>query len=181
MTLIPTASLTVWRTRARRGALSKLRSLLEFRAMMPDYRDEAVLMQAYKEAAEAMMIAPGTLRDDMARIREYSAEKLVYWLSNGLSFDHLETANRLAEVAKKTPERLLNEAIDPGNATGDAMTVKELTAFATAEIPHSGRGNVYRIVSLFDKLQKEIYKATWDELKQARFTDWWSAGEEFRS
>lgn len=181
MTLIPTGTLQVWRTRARRSSLSKLRSLLEFRDMAPEYKAEGVLMQAYREAAEAMTCSPETLRFDMNLIREYPAEQLVYWLSNGLSFDHLAAANRLAEAARKTPARLLNEAIDPGNATGAPMTVDELEVFATGELPHSERARTYRIVLMFDKLQKAIYQASWDVAKQSRFTDWWSAGEEFRS
>jgi hypothetical protein len=181
MTLISTDTLAVWRTRARRSSLAKLRSLLEFRELVPEFKAEGVLMQAYGEAAENMLMASETLRDYMGRIREYPAEKLTHWLSGGLSFDHLATANRLAEAAHKTPEQLLDEALDPGNANGGPMTVDELATFATGELPHSDRARTYRIVLMFDKLQKAIYQVSWDASKQTRFTDWWSAGEEFRS
>lgn len=181
MTIIPSGMLMRWSTRARRGSLSKLHTLLEFRDLCKSegYKDENCLMQAYKEAAEAMMIAPETLRDDMGKIRNYPARRLMYWLSNGLSFDHLETANRLAEVAKKTPEKLLNEALDPGNATGQPMTVNELTLFAIGEVPQSSRPHVYRLVVLFDKLRKFPTQYKWDELKAMRFTEWLELGKEF--
>lgn len=169
-----------WRTRARRNTLSKLKSLLEFRELVEEYKAENVLMHAYKEAAEAMLCAPETLRDDMGKIREYPKEKLVYWLSNGLSFDHLETANKLAEAARKTPAKLLDQAIDPGNGSGDPMTVKELTAFACGELPQSTSYRTLKLVAEFERLKKVLYKQDWKPDKLARFDEWWSAGEEFR-
>lgn len=181
VTLIPLSTKTVWRQRARRGALSKLKTLLEFRELMPEYKAEGVLMQAYKEASEAMMCAPETLRDDMGKVREYSREDLVRWLSNGLSFDHLETANRLAEVAHKTPAQLLNEALDPGNATGEPMTVDELAIYATGELSHNSRRGVIQMVIMFDKLRKFPNRFNWDEIKTMRFTDWLDLGKEFLS
>jgi len=181
MMFIPAETKTVWRQRARRGALSKLKSLLEFREMIADYKAEHVLMEAYKEAAEAMLIAPETLRDDMGKIREYSRENLVRWLSSGLSFDHLETANRLAEAAKKTPAQLLNEAIDPGNATGETMTVDELAVYAIGELPHNSRRAVIQMTIMFDRLRKFPTRFKWDEIKTGRFTDWLDLGKEFLS
>lgn len=177
MTLIPTVTLERWHVTARRNALVKLEMLLEFRAMMPDFKAENVLMEAYKEAAEAMLISPETLRDDMGKIREYQEEQLRYWIDNGVSFDHMEKAAQLAEIAHKTPARLLDECIDPGNANGDTMTVKELIAFALGEKPKPR--HTLGLVVMFDRLRKFPTNYGWDIEKTTRFTSWLDAGKEF--
>lgn len=179
MMLIPLSTLTVWRTRARRGALSKLKSLLEFRELARDFKAEGVLMQAYTDAAQAMLCSAETLRDDMGKIREYSEAQLIYWITNGVSFDHLETANRLAEVAKKTPAQLLNEAIDPGNATGATMTVKELKSHALGEINNTHKPYIYKLIVFFERLGKLPSEYNWGIEKTDRFMSWLGSGKEF--
>lgn len=180
MTLIPTGTLDRWRTRARRGALLKLKSLLEFRDLIKTegYREEGVLMQAYKEAAEAMLIAAGTLRDDMANIREYPEDKLIYWITNGVSFDHLEKSNQLAEIAHKAPATLLDECIDPGGEAGETLTVRELTALALGEVPQPMKASTYRLTAIFSQLRK-FHTDTWSDDKTTRFNTWLDAGQEF--
>lgn len=176
--LIPAATLTRWQTRARRGALSTLKSLLEFRELVPDFRAEAVLMQAYQDAAKAMMIATDTLRDLMGKIREYPEGQLIFWINNGVSFDHMEKANQLAEIAHKTPAALLNEAVNPGNATGETMTVRELTAYALGEVAQPMKAITYRRVTLWNSLGK-FPTTGWDDDKVSRFAEWREAGREF--
>lgn len=178
MTLIPLTTLDRWRTRARRGALLKLKTLLEFRELVDEYRAEAVLMQAYREAAEAMLISPETLRDDMHKIREYPEMKLVYWIANGVSFDHLEKANALAEIAQKTPAALLDEAIDLGNASGETMTVRELVGHALGEVAQPMKPFTYRRAVIWNQLGK-FPTDGWDDGKVSRFNEWREAGKEF--
>jgi hypothetical protein len=176
--LIPAETLSRWRTRARRGALMKLKSLLEFRELVDEFRAEAVLMQAYKEASESMLIAVDTLRDDMYKIRDYPADRLVYWLENGVSFDHLERAARLSDVAHKPPAQLLDEAIELGNETGQTMTAAELTSHAMSEVEKPMKLIVYRRTVIYNRLGK-FPTTGFDDAKLARFNDWREAGREF--
>ena len=175
--MIDPITLDRWTKRARRGALSKLASLLEFRELMADFRAENVLMEAYAEASVAMCCSAETLRGDMGIIREYSRDDLVYWLSNGVLFDHIEKANQLAELAHKFPAQLLNECIDPGNAVGDTMTVKELQAFALGE--RKIHPAVYRFNILFSRLLKFPSELNWSDEKTGRYESWLEVGKEF--
>jgi hypothetical protein len=165
--VIDTATLSRWMRRARRGALNKLVNLLEFRAMIAEFREEGVLMEAYTEAAAAMLCSDFTLRRNIGVIREYTKNDLVRWIRNGVSFDHFEKAAELAELAKKTPLQLLNECIDPGNATGDTMTVKELQSFALGEqVIHPA---VYRFNVLYTRLCNLHNGLRWPEEKIERY------------
>jgi len=128
--LIPHSRREETRLRAKQGALGELESLLQFREDMDDWKAEGRLMQAYAEQAADMMIAKDTLRRKIATIRNYSAENLVRWITNGVSFEHMETANTLYEMAKKTPEQLLNECIELCDGQGRVLTVDQLTAHA---------------------------------------------------
>jgi hypothetical protein len=165
--VIDTATLSRWTRRSRRGALNKLVNLLEFRVMIPDFRAEGVLMEAYAEAAAAMLCSDFTLRRNIGIIREYTKSDLVHWIQNGVSFDHFEKAAELAEFAHKTPLQLLNECIDPGNATGDTMTVKELQAFALGEqVIHPA---IYRFNVLYTRLCNLHNGLNWNEDKIERY------------
>ena len=175
--LIDAATAARWSRRARRGALSKLRSLLEFRDMMDDFRAENVLMQAYAEAAIIMVCSADTLRADIANIREYSEADLVRWIENKVSFDHMEKANSLAELAHKTPMQLLNECIDPGNAVGDTMTVRELQSFALGE--QKIHPAVYRWNVVLGRLRNFPTQLQWDDEKTGRYEAWLETGREF--
>ena len=181
MTLIPTKFRERTRTRSRRGALSKLKSLLEFRDLVKaeGYREEGVLMQAYKEQAEDMMISPETLRDDMGKIREYPAEKLVYWISNGVSFDHMEKAGRVAELANLTPAALMDEAVTIGNADGKTMTVDEMVSHALGVVETPKRNGIYHFIPLLERLGKFPTRFKWDSEKTERYNGWLDAGKEF--
>ena len=165
--MINPATLLRWSSRSRRGALNKLVNLLEFRVMIPDFRAEGVLMEAYAEASAAMLCSADTLRREIGVIREYTKTDLVRWIRNGVSFDHFEKAAELAELAHKTPLQLLNECIDPGNATGDTMTVRELQAFALGEqVIHPA---VYRFNVLYSRLCKLPTALRWPEEKTERY------------
>lgn len=173
MTFIPASVLDKWRTTSRKTALVKLANLLEFRDILTENKtrngDRVPLMELYREAAEAMLISDETLRHDMAAIREYPDVDLLRWIDNGVSFDHFRKANDLAEIAKKTPAQLLNECIDPGNATGQTMTVNELCAHALGEKqmpPAHVQG-----IGLLSKLANFPARFKWDESKTRAFLD----------
>lgn len=167
--MIDQKTLSRWATRARRSAYNKLVNLLEFREMIPDFKAEGVLMEAYKEAGAAMMISPETLRRDIATIREYSKQDLVRWIRQGVSFDHLDTANSLYEIAHKSPKQLIEECIDPGNATGETMTVPELTAFALGE--REIHPAVYQVNVWISRLCNFPTVLGWADEKRARFDE----------
>jgi hypothetical protein len=177
-TLIPGEMLDKWRGRARASDLLKLKNLIEFRTLKEEFKIEGVLMQAYKEAAEAMMLAPETLRDLIGKIRNYPEARLISWIENGISFDHLEKANTLAELAHKTPAQLLDEAVEFGNGTGAPMTVRELTSHAMSEVPSALKAITYRRVSIYQQLSR-FPTDGWSEEKQARFIKWRDEGKEF--
>lgn len=181
MTLIPEGMRERWRTRARRGALNTLKSLLEFRELIVSegYREEGVLMQAYSEAAEDMLMAPETLRDYMGKIREYPRQTLVYWLSNGLSFDHLEKANSIAELAQRTPAQLLDEAIEVGNENGETMTVNQMVSFALGVVDRQKRSIIYHFIPLYERLGKFPTRFKFDAEKTKEYMQWLDAGRKF--
>jgi hypothetical protein len=164
-TLIPAKTLARWTAISRRSALGKLSTLIEFRELIEDARAEGILMEVYAEAAGAMLCAPDTLRHDIGIIRGYAADTLINWISHGVSFDHIRTANELAEIAHKTPAKLLDECIDPGNSEGKVMTVDELELLALGEKKRNPAA--VQINYLFDRLGK--LANGWDERKQTAF------------
>lgn len=135
--------------------------------MIPDLKAEGVLMEAYAEACIPMGCSADTLRRDIGVIREYSKKDLVRFIRAGVSFDHFDTANGLAELAHKAPLQLLNEAVDPGNAVGDTMSVRELTAYALGErqIPPQ----VYRFNLVFERLCNFPTQLGWSQEKTERW------------
>lgn len=175
-TLIPAETLRTWKQRSYRSALLKLTSLLELRPLIEDAKAEGqrVLMQMYSEAADAMMVHPDTVRADLAIIRNYSPDKLMYWLSNRVSFAHIETANQYAEIAKKTPAQLLDEAIQLGDETGETMTVSKLIAFALGEKKHEPA--TFRANALFSRLGKFPNLFGWAQDKTEKFNQWLDYG-----
>lgn len=176
--LLPHKRRFVTRARARSGALGTLESLLEFREDMDDWKAEGLLMQAYQEQAADMMIARDTLRRYIGNIRNYSADDLVRWVEAGAWMDHLEAANSLAEIAKKTPKQLMDEAVDLGDENGSTMTVEQLTAHALGEKPRKDPV-LYRMNNLFSQLGKFPHLLKWGIEKTNRFTSWLDAGREF--
>lgn len=178
--IVPAKLAERWTTRARRGALNTLKSLLEFRELVPEYRAENVLMQAYKEAAEYMLISDETLRDLMGKIRNYPEEKLIYWIENGVVFDHMEKANLLYEIAKReSPAELLDEAISVGGENGKTMTVQEMTAFALGVATGKGKKHIFHALPLFERLGKFPNRFGWDEAKTSEYSAWLDAGKRF--
>jgi hypothetical protein len=165
MTLIPEKTLARWTAISRRSALGKLSTLIEFRELIDDARAEGILMEVYAEASAAMLCATDTLRHDIGVIRGYADDTLINWVSHGVSFDHIRTANELAEIAHKTPCKLLDECIDPGNGEGKVMTVAELEALALGEKKRNPAA--VQINYLFDRLGK--LSTGWDERKKAEF------------
>lgn len=176
-TMIPEKVLKRVRQRARRGNALKLLNLLDFRRDFQEWKDEGVLMQAYADWSEAMMISPDTLRKDLATIRNYSPDNLVYWLNNGISFEHLETANAMQERAKKPAAQLLNECVELGGKNGKPMTVNELISHANGE--NAKHPIMYRVNIWFTALGKSPTLFKWNEQKTLAFTSWLEAGRNF--
>lgn len=176
-TLIPQKQLDIVRARAKSGALAELESLLWFRERVEEWKAEHVLMQAYADYSKAMMIAKDTLRAKLATIRNYSGEDLERWLEAGAGFLHLETANNLAEIAKKTPKQLMDEAVNLGGEHGDTMTVDELTTHALGE--QKLHPVHFRVNALLLRLGKFPILLKWDDGKRKKFESWLEAGREF--
>jgi len=175
--LLPEKVLLNVRTRAKAGASAELESLLWFRENVEDWKSEGVLMQAYKEYAGAMMIAPDSLRRKMATIRNYAPEDLERWIDEGVGFEHMETANTLAEMAKKTPKQLLDECISLGDGEGKVMTVDQLVAFALGEQKRDPA--LFRVNTLLSRLGRFPELLKWSSDKREKFTVWLDAGREF--
>jgi len=175
--MLPTEQVEIVRARAQSGAFAELESLLWFRENEDDWREEKTLMRAYKEYSEAMMISADTLRRKMAIIRNYPAEKLVHWIANGVGFDSMERANELAQIAKKTPMQLLDEAVELGNENGKPMTTDELTSHALGEVKRDPA--LFRINALLSRLGRFPDLLKWDNGKRENFTKWLEAGREF--
>lgn len=176
-TLIPQKQLDIVHARAKSGAQAELESLLWFRERVEEWKAEKVLMQAYKDYSKAMMIAADTLRAKLATIRNHSGEDLERWLENGAGFLHLETANTLAEIAKKTPKQLMDEAVGFGNEHGDTMTVDELTIHALGE--RKLDPVFFRVNNVLSRLGKYPTLLKWGEEKKRKFETWLDAGREF--
>ncbi len=165
------------RARAKAGALAELESLLEFRELMDEWKTEGVLMQAYGEWADAMMIAKDTLRRKIANIRNYAADDLYRWIEQGAGFEHLETSNTLAELAHKTPKQLMNEAVDLGDGNGKVMTVDQLTSHALGEQKHEPA--LFRVNALLSRLGRFPSLLKWGTEKTDKYNQWLEAGREF--
>lgn len=179
MTLIPQATLMHWQGLARKSDLAKLEMLIEFREFLSEIRGDGTIMLAYREAADAMAMAPETLRDYMGKIRNYPVEKLQLWIAKGVSFDHLEKAASVAEIAKTVPAQLLDEAIDPGNAAGEVMTVREMLSHALGGREKPGGAGRYHWLPVYERLGKFPIRLGWESDKTSRFRDWLAQGNEF--
>jgi len=155
--------------RAMKGNALKLHNLLEVRVVVEDAKAEKFppLMELYSEIAEELMCHPDALRADLATIRNYSPDCLAYWLKNKVSFDHIRTANELAEIAKTTPKDLLDKCIELGDENGNTMTVKQLEAFALGGVKRDPI--FFRIGALFSRLEKFPVLLGWDAEKSAEF------------
>ena len=179
MTMIDVKILLEVRDRAKRGALEELESLLWFREHVEEWKAEKVLMRAYFEYAKAMMIARDTLRRKMAIIRNYAPDFLREMINSGVSWEHIETANLLAEKAKKTPKQLLVECVQFGDENGRVMTVEQLVTFALGETPK--HPFIARLGFIFEQLGKFPTRLGWDETKTSRYIAWLEVGREFLS
>lgn len=178
--IVPQGLKDRWRTRARRGALSMLKSLLEFRELVPEYKAEGCLMQAYREAAEAMLISDETLRDLMGKIREYPEDRLIYLINNGVSYDHMEKAHLVSELAGyNDPLMLLEAAVEVGNEEGKTMTVKEMTSFALGSVDGNRKNPIYHFLPLYERLGKFPTRYGWDEQVTKSYMSWLDDGKRF--
>lgn len=170
MTIIPIETLTRWTKESSARAVSKLANLLELREILIENtvkgKSRNSVSQIYSEAAKALGYSKNTLERNIRIIREYEDEKLVYWIVSGLSFDHIEAAN-FYQTSDKPAVWLLDRAIDPGNETGNIMTVDELTIFANGE--KATPGVVNRFLNLLSRIGDFPAKFGWDADKSTRF------------
>lgn len=168
VTMLPPALLSRIRRRTSRSNLVKLANLLDIRPYIEEAKEEGQqpLMQMYGEIADAMMCHPDTVRANLATIRKYSADKLTYWLSNGLSFDHIDAANYYAEKKNMTPLALLDFAIENGDEYGRTMTVKQMVAFAGGEKSYTPALSANVLLGRLGKFPKIF---GWSVEKTARF------------
>src|SRR5574343_484650 len=107
------------------------------------------------------------LRRKLQAVNGFSPEVLSDFVNGGLSWEHLQVAHDLSDTAYKTPRQLLQEAIDPGNAHGDTMTVNELIAHALGE--RAPRPETYAAFSWLSRLAELPSKFNWDAEKRGRF------------
>ena len=129
------------------------------------------------KTTEAMGVSRDTLRRKIATIRNYSADDLVRWIENRISFEHMETANTLAELAKKTPKQLLNEAMNLGDENGQPMTVDRLTAFALGE--QKREPALFRVNTILSRLGRFPLLLKWSSEKTDKFNSLMEAVREF--
>jgi hypothetical protein len=178
-TMLPKELLDRLRERAYKGTVLKMANLLDVRGLIEDAKAEGnrVLMQMYGEIAEAMLVHPDTVRADLATIRNYSPEKLMYWTGSGLGFSHIETANTFGEMAHKSPMQLLDEAVALGGPNGKPMTVQELIAFSLGE--QKREPAMFRVNALLSRLARFPDLLKWDTKKAGEFTQWMDAGRRF--
>jgi hypothetical protein len=171
----------------RNQARTITRTTLALWLMLRDYVEEnyemieqSGWMQFYEDAGDWTDYSADSIRKGLSTIRNYEEEKLVYWTSNGLSMNHIETANILQEVreCQYDAAQLLDAAIQLGNKNGKRMTVKEMEAFALGE-KISVRNGYSVIKTLCDWIAKIPQQYGWDDSKKARFTAWAEAGKEF--
>lgn len=166
--IVPEETRKRWRTRTYRQNMQKLANLLELREIAENAEAEGqrVLMQLYDIAAEDWSCHPDTIRADLATVRKYSPDKLVYWIKNGIAFHHLELANAKAQLKKMTPADVLNFAIEHGDENGRPMTVNKMYQFLTGEKNYTP---AFSANSMLAKLGKFPDILGWDEVKKVKF------------
>jgi len=176
--IVPEETRKRWRTRTYRQNMQKLANLLELRQIVEDAESEGqrVLMQLYDIAAEDFSCHPDHVRADLATIRKYSPDNLVYWIKNRISFHHLEIANSHASLKQMTPADALNFAIEHGDENGRPLTVKKLYQFLTGEKNYTP---AFSANSMLARLGKFPTILKWDEVKKVKFQSWLDAGREF--
>ena len=113
----------------------------------------------------------------MSNVRNYAADDLYRWFEEGAGHEHLETANTLAELAKKTPKQLMNEAVDLGDQHGKVMTVDQLTSHALGE--RKAEPALFRVNTILSRLGRFPLLLKWGDEKTNKYNQWLEAGREF--
>jgi hypothetical protein len=180
MTLIPQSFGERLRTRARKATAAKLENYIELRDFIAENEDKILeigWMEFYKDAGDWMDCGGDSVRKSLTIIRNYPDDTLRAWIAQGISFDHIETANSLQNIreCQYAAADLLDRAVEFGNGEGKRMTVEEMTAFALGERPPQ-KGFVS---SLFERLINFPNRMKWDVDKSGRFQTWIDAGREF--
>ena len=167
MTILPASLLNDWKVRSRKRTKDKLDCLLEFRDQKDEYGDdwkaEGVTMVVYVEAAEAQGYSVDSFRQNLAVIREYAANDLCLWVDRGITFDHIETANSIAELARRKPIEIIEATYELGNETGKLMTVEQMTSWALGE-REMPKGHIL-FSQLFERLGKFPNGLEWSDEK----------------
>ena len=137
------------------GNLIKLREVFEENQHRGATRDGIA-----DEAAPDMKRAKSTIRRKMWQIRDYPEERLRYWLSHGVSFDHLEWAGSHYQDAKREPIELLDLAAE------ENMTVEEMKdTFFPDIIPSPS----VQFAQLLDRVVQFAQTLGWPKEKRERF------------
>lgn len=171
--LIPQELRRRWKQNESARQKTKLEDYIELRDWIEEnyviLKNNEMMMQAYKEAAEDFRITSDAVRHNLRIIREYPSDVLRDWFANGFGFSHIEAANELADE-KRSPADLLNQALHFGAPEGDRiMTVDELKSFATGE---REKWNLPKIVTnIFSRLQNLKVVQGWDDDKRKRFAE----------
>lgn len=175
--IIPTVLGEKLRKRARVGNSNKLRNLLDLRDFIAENEDdikEYGYGNFYEECGDWMDCAPSTVQDNLTTIRNYTDEKLKFWIEEtGYGFDHLDKANYLQDVKESlytNAESLLDDSAKHGNENGKRMTTTELEAFALGGKERATPQFAFSIFiqKWFGKLTRGIPK-TWSADKRQAF------------
>lgn len=164
--IIPRHVLKSVTERAQAGAMGELESLLLWRDEFAKELNHGEILQGMAEFSKAMLISRETFRRKLWQIRGYKREDLERWIASGACFEHFEVAGSLAELSKKPPKQLLDEAIELGDEHGKTMSVENLTTHALGEkySPHT-----FKAFSLLSRLAALAPKSDWDAEKQNRY------------
>lgn len=164
------------RVRARASMHADVENVLVWREIHEEI-PRGAKTTAEAEFAQAAGCSPKTLRRKLAAINGFKPEIIADYVNAGISWEHMQTAHELAEDAHKTPKRLLDEAINPGNAHGEVMTVDELTAHALGEFEQ--RPETFAAFGWLSRLAELPRRLGWDADKANRYGAWIEAGKEF--
>jgi LmbE family N-acetylglucosaminyl deacetylase len=134
LNLLPEELRSQFRKNARTRNISKLKDYIDLREFILEnerrLREDNAMMRVYSEAGADMMVSVETVRKNLRIIREYEPKLLYAWAKQGISFDHIETANALMSADRPAKE-ILDDAIDKGDEQGRVMTVDQMVQYVT--------------------------------------------------
>lgn len=159
---------------ARKATKAKLQLLIEIRDFAEENYDkiEATGWQNYyKEVAAWTNYSWHTIDKGLDTIRNYETAKLTYWTDNGLSFDHIESANWAQNQCTMYADQILDGAIELGNGHGKVMTVEEMLTFALGG--NARKPEAYPLMNTLSRWLTKIPDKfpNWDASKVSRVSE----------